>query len=319
MAVVSDQPSVTAGPLVSTVVPTYNRRALIERALDSALAQTHLPQEIIVVDDGSTDGTAELLRERYGDRLRYVAQPNAGVSCARNTGMRLARGEFIALLDSDDEWGPTKLTKQVAFMRAHPDYGMVLTDVRRVDGERREIDVYRRRDVIRTDGAVLQYVLRDPAFVPASALFRRDVFERLGGFDESLRTAEDIDFHLRVAAAFKIGVIEEALTIAMRGHGGLSNDDASDGDYVRVLERFVRAQADQIPSTARHAALFRTYVRNARSALASGRYAEALRLAMRAGVHVRSWSDVAYAFRAALYACRVGAARTARALNLRGQ
>jgi Glycosyltransferase like family 2 len=134
-------------------------------------------------------------------------------------------------------------------------------------------------------------VLTNPALVPASVLMRREVFARLGGFDESLRTAEDIDFHLRVAAEFKIGVIEESLTIAMRGHEGLSAVATSDSDYVRVMERFTRAHGTRLGARVCRTALFAAYHRNARSAALSGRSFESLQYAARALPHSRAWAD----------------------------
>jgi glycosyltransferase involved in cell wall biosynthesis len=298
-----------ASPLVSTVIPTYDRRGLIERAVDSALAQTYRTQEVIVVDDGSTDGTGELLRERYGERIRYVWQRNGGVSNARNQGMRLARGDFIALLDSDDLWEPTKVEKQVGFLRAHPDFGMVLTDVRRVDGAGNPIDVFRRRDVIRADGDALADVLRNPALVPASILIRRSVFERLGGFDESLRTAEDIEFHLRIAAAFKIGVIEDILTTAARSNDGLSSLATSDSDYVQVVEKFIADHAERLSHAARRAALFALYERTARSACKSGRIWQGWHYWARAATRVRSRHEAASMAEVLLLSARVAGVR----------
>jgi hypothetical protein len=207
--------------------------------------------------------------------------------------MRLARGELIALLDSDDLWDAMKLEKQVAFLRQHADYDMVITDVQRVDRVGTPIDVFRRRDFIPVDGDVLTYVLLNPALAPASALFRRIVFEQLGGFDESLRTAEDIDFHLRVAAAFKIGVIEEPLTIAARGSDGLSSIESSETDYVRVVERFVNRESGRLTPATRRAALFALYVRNARSACKSSRVTQGYRYAARALVQARSIGELA--------------------------
>jgi glycosyltransferase involved in cell wall biosynthesis len=274
--------------LVSTVIPTFNRRALIGRCVESAFAQTYPSQEVIVVDDGSTDGTGDFLRERYGRRIRYVWQRNGGVSNARNHGMRLASGELIALLDSDDLWEPTKLEKQVAFFRARPDFGMVLTDVRRVDGAGRLIDVFRRRDVIRNDGDALADVLLNPALVPASIMIRRTVFEQLGGFDETLNTAEDIEFHLRIAEAFRIGVIEEALTIAARGGDGLSSAPTSDSDYVTVMERFMAGHGSRLAPAVRRAALFALYERTARSACRSGRVWQGLHYLALAATRARS-------------------------------
>ncbi|MCL6714225.1 glycosyltransferase [Pseudomonas sp. R2.Fl] len=264
---------------VSTIIPTYNRRDLVVRAIETVLAQTRAVDEIIVIDDGSTDGTEQLLRARYGDRVRYVWQANAGVSAARNHGMRLASGRYFALLDSDDEWLPEKTERQLAWLEAHPEAGMVLCDVERVDSEGRLIDVFRRRDVIREDGQVLRWVIHNPALAPASAILRREVFEDIGGFDESLRTAEDIDFHLRIAQRWPIGVVEQSLVRAMRGHDGLSAEASTYDDYVRVVERAVRAARGQVADAELDRALAGTYARNARGMLIRGRWRDGWQLA----------------------------------------
>jgi glycosyltransferase involved in cell wall biosynthesis len=267
---------------VSVIIPTYNRRDLLPRALDSVLAQTVPVDEIIVIDDGSTDGTDDMLRARYGDRVRYVWQPNAGVSAARNHGLRLAQGRYLALLDSDDLWLPTKTELQVAFLDAHPDFGMVVCDVERVDSEYRHIDVFHRRDTLREDGWVLRWVLHNPALAPASVLMRREVVDQLGGFDEGLRTAEDLEFHLRVARHWKIGVVEQALVRAMRGHDGLSAADSTYDDYVRVVEAAVAGARGSVDDRELDEALAGTYARNARGMLIRGRWKEGATLARRA-------------------------------------
>lgn len=252
------------------------------RALDSVLAQTVPVDEIIVIDDGSTDGTDDMLRARCGDRVRYVWQPNAGVSAARNHGLRLAQGRYLALLDSDDLWLPTKTELQVAFLDTHPDFGMVVCDVERVDSDYRHIDVFRRRDTLREDGWVLRWVLHNPALAPASVLMRREVVEQLGGFDEGLRTAEDLEFHLRVARHWKIGVVEQALVRAMRGHDGLSAANSTYDDYVRVVEAAVAGARGSIDDRELDEALAGTYARNARGMLIRGRWKEGATLARRA-------------------------------------
>ena len=264
------------------IIPTYNRRDLLPRALDSVLAQTRDVDEIIVVDDGSTDGTDGMLRTRYGDRVRYVWQPNAGVSAARNHGLRLAQGRYLALLDSDDLWLPAKTELQVAFLEVHPDFGMVVCDVERIDGDYHHIDVLRRRDTVREDGWVLRWILHNPALVPASVLMRREVVDQLGGFDERLRTAEDLEFHLRVARHWKIGVVEQALVRAMRGHEGLSAADSTYDDYVRVVEAAVAGARGSVDDRELDDALAGTYVRNARGMLIRGRWKEGATLARRA-------------------------------------
>ena len=264
------------------IIPTYNRRELLMRALDSVCAQTRAVDEIIVIDDGSTDGTGAALHERGDDRIHYHWQANAGVSAARNHGMALARGRYIALLDSDDTWLPEKTRLQCDFLDAHPDYGLVLCDVTRVDAGHRDIDVFRRRDVIPEDGWVLRWILQNPSFVPASAMFRREVFEDVGGFDESLRTAEDIDYHLRIASRWQVGVIDAALVRAMRGHEGLSATSSTYDDYVAVMERAVGDARGVVDESECRRALATAYFNNARGMLIRRRWRDGRVLASKA-------------------------------------
>ena len=271
------------GPVeVSVIIPTYDRRELVQRAIDSVLAQTREVGEIIVVDDGSTDGTGDALMARYGSRIRYVGQDNAGVSAARNRGLALANGRFLALLDSDDIWMPEKTERQVAWLEAHPDFGMVVCDVLRTDADRNAIDRFRRREQIREDGWALCDLLRHPALVPASAMLRREVYEDVGGFDTTLATAEDLDFHLRIARRWKIGVVEDLLVEAMRGHDGLSSEDNTYDDYVRVVERAVAESTGVVDERTRREALALTYHRNARGMLIRKRWRDAWVLACKA-------------------------------------
>jgi glycosyltransferase involved in cell wall biosynthesis len=269
-------------PRVSAIIPTYNRRELVQRAIDSALAQTLPLHEIVVVDDGSTDGTGDALKARYGERITYVWQSNAGVSAARNAGMAMARGELFALLDSDDLWAPEKTERQCAYLDANPQIGMVVCDVARVDADGQPFDFFRRRDVIASDGWVLGDLLMNPALIPASAMLRREVFADVGGFDPALRTAEDIDFFLRVARRWQVGVSEGAMVRAMRGHEGLSAESSTYDDYVRVMERVVAACEGTVPEDVRRRALSAAYVRNARGLMLRGRWRDACTLAARA-------------------------------------
>jgi glycosyltransferase involved in cell wall biosynthesis len=305
--------------LVSAVIPTYNRSRDVRIAVGTALGQTYPESaiEVIVVDDGSTDDTAEALRAEFGDRIRYLAKPNGGVSSARNHGMAAARGEYIALLDSDDEWLPTHLEAQIGFLDRHPDFGMVLTDVARMDERRRDFEIFRRREFIPEDGQVLRWVLRNPALVPASATFRRAVYEDVGGFDETLRTAEDLDFHLRIALRWKIGVVEEPLTRAMRGHEGLSALAQTYRDYLAVIERFIDLNADRIERRDSDAALLRAYARNARGMLYDGDVPGALRCATLSMVRTRTGDDARVVGRLGVDLAKGLAVRARRAL--RGQ
>lgn len=266
---------------ISVVIPTFNRRVLVERAIRSVLAQTHPVDDIIVVDDGSTDGTADSLAVQFGDRIRYVWQENRGVSAARNRGIGLARGRYVTFLDSDDEWLPEKTRVQWEWMEAHPDVGMVLCDVVRrfPDGS---TEVFHRRTMLPRDGHILEHVLFEPTLVPASVMLRREVAQQVGGFDEGLATAEDLDYHLKVAACARIGVIEQPLVQALRGHDGLSSLTRTYDDYVRVMERAVAAYASLLPEGVGCRALARAYVRGARGLLLLDRRGDAWTLARKA-------------------------------------
>ena len=275
---------------ISAVITTFNRRELVAGAIRSALAQTLPVRQLIVVDDGSTDGTAAALESEFGRRVEYVWQENAGVSAARNRGLSMADGDYVALLDSDDRWHPDKCRLQAAWLEERPDYGMVLCDVRRVDARGAPIDVLRRRAAIPRDGDVLEWVLKDPALVPASALFRRAVWESVGGFNTALATGEDLEFHLRVARSWKIGVLEQPLAVAMRGHhDGLSNTSRTYADYVHAFEGFVATVRDRLPPAMLDAALAQAYRRSARGLALEGRWSEAAQFAGRAWSTAPDW------------------------------
>ena len=173
-------------PLVSVVVPTFNYGHCVVDAVESALAQTYVPVEVIVIDDGSTDDTRARL-EPYRDRINYVFQPNQGLSAARNTGIRAATGSLIALLDSDDAFHPRKLELQVAHLTAHPAVGVVATD-HFTDPAQRWPAVPEPVPVARE---TLQRVVATSRFAPSSVLVRRECFDAVGLFDTSLRSVED--------------------------------------------------------------------------------------------------------------------------------
>jgi glycosyltransferase involved in cell wall biosynthesis len=267
---------------VSAIIPTWNRRELVQRAVRSVLAQTEPVDEIIVVDDGSTDGTGEALAAAFGDRITYVRQANAGVSAARNRGLALARGRLLALLDSDDEWLPEKTRLQREFLDAHPGFGLVLCDVQRVGLDGTPQDVLRRRDQLPEDGRILRHVLREPALVPASAMVTREAYAAIGGFDEALATGEDLDWHLRIAARFPIGVVQQPLVRAVRGHDGLSALARTWDDYRRVMERSIEAARTTLDARSCDEALALASLRLARGMIFSSRWGEAVAMARRA-------------------------------------
>ena len=304
-------------PLVSAVIPTFNRAQDVCIAVGTAVAQTYPAEalEIVVVDDGGSDDTEAVLTRAFGARVRYLKKPNGGVSAARNFGMTAARGAYLALLDDDDEWTPTKIARQVEVLERRPEIGMVITDVERMDEHRKGFETFRRREFIPADGWVLPAVLRNPALAPASAMFRREVFVATGGFDTSLRTAEDLDFHLRVAVRFQEAVIAEPLTRAMRGHQGLSALSRTNRDYLDVIERFLRAHGGAVAKADRDAALFWAYARNARGFLWDGELKAALALAARAAARARTRPELAELARLGVDVTKNAAVRTRRWLR----
>ena len=195
---------------VSVVIPTRNHAAYVRQAIDSALAQTSPPLEVIVVDDGSTDETPRILAE-YGERIRAIRQANSGVSVARNTGIAAARGDLIALLDSDDSWAPAKLERQVARMAADPSLGLVHCGSERVDADGRQLAV----SLSGMEGWVAPALLTfepDVIVAPGSSLLvRKRIAEEVGGFDARLAPSEDWDFCYRVATRYPVGYVAEVL------------------------------------------------------------------------------------------------------------
>ncbi|HWN07576.1 MAG TPA: glycosyltransferase, partial [Steroidobacteraceae bacterium] len=216
----------------------------------------------------------------------------------------MAGGRFLTLLDSDDRWHPDKTRLQKAWLDDHPGYGMVVCDVARVTRDGHPIDTLHRRNAIPEDGEVLRWVLRDPTLVPASVMFRREVFESTGGFDTKLSTGEDLEFHLRVARDWKIGVIELVLATAMRGHDGLSASAGTYSDYVLALERFIPTVEDRLPAEQLASAVSLAYRRSARGLILEARWKEALQFVKRAWSRAPSLDERLQVLRLAPIAAR---------------
>ena len=184
---------------VSTIVAVYNGANTVDRALRSIFAQTFADNEVIVVDDGSTDDTASVLA-RFGDRIRVITQPNRGLSSARNAGVRASSGEYIAFLDDDDEWMPEKLARCVPVLDADPDCALVYTFALKVDVQGQQMGSQSAIDG-RPEGAesptMRELLARPWNVVPSQLVVRRDIFDRCGGFHERFITScEDLYFLL---------------------------------------------------------------------------------------------------------------------------
>lgn len=229
--------------LVSLIIPTHNRADLVGEAIDSALGQTYPAREVIVVDDGSTDGTQAVLA-RYGDAIRTARTPNRGCAAARNTGVRMAQGTYVAFVDSDDVAPPNKLTMQVPVLEARPEVGFVYgPSVAFGPGLPAEI-VHQpvRPDA---DGSVAEGIFLTTRIGFDSVLLRREAVEQAGGFDETLHHNEDTDLLLRVALAWK-AVCLEVPTGYHRWHPARKSRDevALRRGVLRSFEKILAATPD---------------------------------------------------------------------------
>ena len=216
--------------LVSVVIPTHQRAALLGRALLSVRRQTRLPGEVIVVDDGSTDGTGALVRAEF-PRVRYLRRDHGGVSAARNQGIAAARGEWIALLDSDDVWRPEKLERQLAGLAAAPQRRICHTDEIWVRDGRR-VNPGRRH--AKRGGRIFRHCLELCAISPSAALIHRSVFDRVGLFDEALPACEDYDLWLRVTARYPVLLVDEPLVVKHGGHADQLSRTVAGLDRYRI-------------------------------------------------------------------------------------
>ncbi|HVA78224.1 MAG TPA: glycosyltransferase [Candidatus Binataceae bacterium] len=222
-------------PEVSVVIPTYNRAAMVREAALSVLAQRGVDYELIVIDDGSTDGTAgdlARLREESGGQVRIERIENSGVAAARNRGVALARAPLVAFLDSDDLWMPDKLARQLDFMRAHPECEVSQCQERWIRGGRRVNPGYRHR---KRGGDLFFDSLRTCLISPSAVIMRIDLFRALGGFDETMRACEDYDLWLRILVTREIGLLDEVLLERRAGHPDQLSAAVAALDRYRIL------------------------------------------------------------------------------------
>ena len=198
--------------LISVIIPTYNRAHCIRNAVESVIAQNYEQLEIIVVDDASRDNTEEIVASIKDSRIKYIYnQKNSGAAAARNIGIQVAQGNFIAFQDSDDIWLEGKLKKQLEVMKQGK-YGMVYGCIERsyLDGHKEKIP----RDTIQKEakqGIIYPYLLAESYISTQTILVKREILEQVQGFDEAMKSYEDYDLALRIAKCCKVGFIDQVL------------------------------------------------------------------------------------------------------------
>lgn len=201
---------------VSIILPTYNRRAFIGQAIESVLAQSFQNFELIIVDDGSTDGTTDFVKPFLSDRVQYIYQENAGRSCARNTAINIAKGEYIAFLDSDDLYLPEKLELQVKYLDENPGVGMIYTSAYCIDADGRSIDFT--YEANKSGNIYKEVAFFKPVTITLpTVMVRRQVLHVVGKFDEAMSRFEDTDMWRRIAKLYEVHAIPTA-TCKLRTH-----------------------------------------------------------------------------------------------------
>jgi glycosyltransferase involved in cell wall biosynthesis len=207
-------------PLVSVIIPCYNSAAHITAAVDSVLTQDYANIEVIVVDDGSTDNSIDILRQ-FGDKIIVLQQANQGPAAARNTGMRIASGQFIAFNDSDDLWLPGKLTAQVSYLQQHPDIGLCYCQWAVWDSNISVADMASRytADLVPVDvdpaytGWLYIKLLKESVIHTITAVLRREVLERVGMFNTDYRIGEDHDLWIRISQKYRIAKLKQVYAL----------------------------------------------------------------------------------------------------------
>ena len=231
----------TTTGLVSVIMPCYNGERYLAEAIESALSQTHRPIEVIVVDDGSTDGSRQVA-ERFGDRIRWTQRDHSGIAGARNHGIELAQGEFLAFLDADDLWVEDKLARQVKALRDDPSAGIVSG----------EMEQFVSPELVGQIDSRIQFVAGVVSVrIPGSVLVRRSEFDRVGVFSTDLTTGEFMDWISRAGNAGVKSVQIPGVVLRRRihdaNHGILRKDAQS--DYLKVVKAAMdrRRQAPKTP------------------------------------------------------------------------
>jgi glycosyltransferase involved in cell wall biosynthesis len=236
-------------PKISVIIPAYNCAAFLPETLESVFAQTCGDIEIILVDDGSTDNTRTVIAPHL-DRITYIRQENKGLSAARNTGIRAAKGDFIALLDADDSWAAEKLDKQLPRF-ADTEVGIVYSDfsVRYSDGRFQSSYLVNRP--LASEGNILENYIQSRFLFPSTMVIRRRCFEEFGGFDEEMLACEDIELFARICSRWKAAMVKEPLVTRYEGTHNLTANSRRMNQYTILALKKVLLKEPALPRSTR--------------------------------------------------------------------
>lgn len=269
-------------PKVTVIIPTYNRRDYVIKTIDSVLTQTYTDFEVIIIDDGSADGTGEALSAQYGDRIQYVWQENQGESMARNRGIDMAQSTYIAFLDSDDLWLPEKLAKQVPVLDCQPSAGMVFCQSWIIDASGQRIGERPfGSDLKLSDLSFEEMSFGNRISGPSTTLIRRTALDKIDGFDTQIHFGEDWDLWLRMALHYQFAFIPEPLVLIRRHRGAQCYYPSSKrnaqrlADHLTLLEKAFAARSGSVPINLRHRALAHQYAQAFLAEVAVGNVAKA--------------------------------------------
>ena len=215
---------------ISVVIPTYNRIELLKRSIDSVINQTIKPSEIIIVDDGSNDGTEAMVKKKY-DSLKLIKQKNKGASAARNSGIKASSGEWICFLDSDDEWKNDKLEKQITAVANNSDYKFFHSNEIWIKNGKR---INQKKKHKKYGGDIFKKCLDMCRISPSSVLIDKNIFEEIGFFNENLVVCEDYELWLRICDKYEVFFIDESLIFKYGGHQGQLSYSIDSIEYHRI-------------------------------------------------------------------------------------
>ena len=215
---------------ISVIIPTYNRILFLKRSIDSVLEQSLKPYEVIIVDDGSSDGTSTMIKKNY-PKINLICQENKGVSAARNIGIRASSGDWVCFLDSDDEWKKNKLSEQMLAIKKNTNYSFCHSNEEWIKNGKK---INQKKKHKKYGGNIFKECLDMCRISPSSVMINKSVFDDIGFFNEDLVVCEDYELWLRICAHYKVLFVDEPLIIKYGGHEGQLSNSIESIEYYRI-------------------------------------------------------------------------------------